>query len=73
MTSPVIYRLLSEARSTEARQLMFERLLDEGLLEMIREDRTQDIDALLKDVLGEEYKREELTKADQVPDRLGAL
>jgi precorrin-2 dehydrogenase/sirohydrochlorin ferrochelatase len=66
-------RLLSEARSTEARQMMFERLLDEGLLEMIREDRTQDIDTLLKDVLGEEYKREELMKADQVPDRLGYL
>ena len=66
-------RLLAEGKSTHARKLMFERLLDKGLLEMIRKGRTQDIDALLKDVLGEEYKREELMKADQAPDGLGSL
>ncbi len=65
-------RLLTDEKSVEARKLMFERLLDEELLEMIREDRTHDIDALLKDVLGEGYTRKELTKMDQVQDTLGS-
>lgn len=57
-------RLLAEAKSPEAHKRMFERLLDEGLLEMIREDRTQDVDGLLKDVLGKGYTWKEMMKED---------
>jgi precorrin-2 dehydrogenase/sirohydrochlorin ferrochelatase len=60
-------KLLSEAKSPEAHKRMFEQLLDEGLLEMIRENRTQDADGLLKDVLGNGYTWKELMRTDQVP------
>jgi len=53
-------KLLAEAKSPEARKRMFERLLDEGLLEMIRKNRIKDVDGLLKDVLGKAYGWNEL-------------
>jgi precorrin-2 dehydrogenase/sirohydrochlorin ferrochelatase len=53
-------KLLAQAKSPEAHKRMFERLLDEGLLQMIRENRTQDIDDILADVLGEGYTWKEL-------------
>ncbi len=53
-------KLLSEGKSPEAHKQMFETLLDEGLLDMIRENRTQDVDSLLKDVLGKGYTWKEL-------------
>jgi len=53
-------KLLAEAKSPEAHKRMFERLLDEGLLEMIRKNRIQEVDGLLKDVLGEAYGWNEL-------------
>ncbi len=53
-------KLLAEAKSPEARKRMFERLLDEGLLEMIRDDRIKDVDSLLNDVLGKAYVWNEL-------------
>jgi precorrin-2 dehydrogenase/sirohydrochlorin ferrochelatase len=55
-------RLLSTGRSPEAHKQMFERLLDEGLLEMIRENRIKDADSLLNDVMGEAYGWNELMK-----------
>ncbi|NVM22417.1 MAG: bifunctional precorrin-2 dehydrogenase/sirohydrochlorin ferrochelatase [Desulfobacterales bacterium] len=55
-------RLLSESKSPEAHKRTFEKLLDEGLLEMIRHDRTQDMDALLEQVLGQGYTWKELMK-----------
>ena len=48
-------KLLAEAESPEAHKRMFERLLDEGLLEMIRDNRIKDVDSLLNDVLGKAY------------------
>lgn len=60
-------RLLAEAKSPEAHRLLFERLFDEGLLEMIREDRAQDVDTLLKNVLGKGYTRQELMKTESNP------
>jgi len=53
-------KLLAEAKSPEAHKRMFERLLDEGLLEMIREGRIKDVDSLLNDVLGKAYGWNEL-------------
>ncbi|MBW2019362.1 MAG: bifunctional precorrin-2 dehydrogenase/sirohydrochlorin ferrochelatase [Deltaproteobacteria bacterium] len=60
-------RLLSTGKSPEAHKQMLERLLDEGLLVMIRDNRIQDIDNLLKDVLGEGYTWEALMKIEQGP------
>jgi precorrin-2 dehydrogenase/sirohydrochlorin ferrochelatase len=55
------HKLLSESKSPEAHKKVFEQLLDDGLLEMIRDNRTRDVDGLLKDVLGNGYTWEELT------------
>jgi precorrin-2 dehydrogenase/sirohydrochlorin ferrochelatase len=53
-------RLLAEAKSPEAHKLVFERILQGGLLEMIRQDRTQDVTSLLTGELGEDYTWESL-------------
>jgi precorrin-2 dehydrogenase/sirohydrochlorin ferrochelatase len=58
-------RLLAQAKSPESHKQKFERLLDEGLLEMIREERTQEVSQLLQDALGEGYTWEELMRTDQ--------
>ncbi|MCK4729107.1 MAG: bifunctional precorrin-2 dehydrogenase/sirohydrochlorin ferrochelatase [Desulfobacterales bacterium] len=60
-------KLLAEAKSPEAHKRMFERLLDGGLLEMIRDNRIKDVDSLLIDVLGEAYGWNELMGKDKVP------
>jgi precorrin-2 dehydrogenase/sirohydrochlorin ferrochelatase len=60
-------RLLSTGKSPEANKRMFERLLDEGLLEMIRDNRIKDVDYLLIDVLGKAYGWNELMGKDKVP------
>jgi precorrin-2 dehydrogenase/sirohydrochlorin ferrochelatase len=54
-------KLLAQGKSPEAHKKMFERLLDEGLLEKVRENRIREIDGMLKEVLGEGYTFEELT------------
>ena len=56
-------RLLAEAKSPEAHKLVFERILHGGLLEMIRQDRTEDVTSLLRDELGEDYTWESLMAA----------
>jgi precorrin-2 dehydrogenase/sirohydrochlorin ferrochelatase len=58
-------KLLAESKSPEAHKRSFERLLDEGLVEMIREDRPQDVDNLLERVLGEGYTWNELLNMAQ--------
>ena len=60
-------RLLSTGKSPEGHKRMFERLLDNGLLEMIRDNRIKDVDSLLVDVLGEEYGWNELMGKDIIP------
>lgn len=55
-------KLLAQSKSPEAHKLMFERLLDEGLLEMIREERIDDVDRLLGVVLGNGYRWKDLMK-----------
>jgi precorrin-2 dehydrogenase/sirohydrochlorin ferrochelatase len=66
-------RLLAESRSPENHKQTFDRLLDEGLLEMIREERTREVSALVQDVLGEGYTWEALIKNDQGSDKSGLL
>jgi precorrin-2 dehydrogenase/sirohydrochlorin ferrochelatase len=58
-------KLLAETKSPEAHKRSFERLLDEGLVEMIREDRPQDVDDLLRRVLGDGYTWNELLSVAQ--------
>jgi len=55
--------LLSQGKSPEAHKQVFERLLDEGLLEMVREDHIDDVDRLLRVVLGPGYQWKDLMKA----------
>jgi precorrin-2 dehydrogenase/sirohydrochlorin ferrochelatase len=55
-------KLLAQGKSPEAHKQKFERLLDGGLLEKVRENRTREIDQLLKEVLGEGFVSEELMK-----------
>jgi precorrin-2 dehydrogenase/sirohydrochlorin ferrochelatase len=53
-------KLLAQGKSPEIHKQKFERLLDAGLLEKVRDNRTQEIDELLKEVLGEGFISEEL-------------
>lgn len=55
-------RLLAQGKSPEAHKQKFERLLDNGLLEQVRENRIREIDGLLQEVLGEGFIFEELMK-----------
>lgn len=48
-------KLLRQSRHPEAHKHLFNHLIDNGLLEMIRAGRKQDIDRLLRDTLGEEF------------------
>lgn len=66
-------RLLAESRSPESHKQTFEHLLDEGLLEMIREERTREVSALVQDVLGEGYTWEALIENEQGSDKSGLL
>jgi precorrin-2 dehydrogenase/sirohydrochlorin ferrochelatase len=53
-------KLLAQGKSPEAHKRKFEQLLDGGLLEKVRENRVQEIDELLKEVLGEGFIAEAL-------------
>jgi precorrin-2 dehydrogenase/sirohydrochlorin ferrochelatase len=55
-------KLLAQSKSPEAHKQMFEHLLDEGLLDMIREDRIGAVDELLEKALGEGYRWHDLMK-----------
>lgn len=56
-------KLLSVAHEPEAHKPLFEQLIDSDLLTMIRQERTEDIDKLLFDILGEGYRFEELMRS----------
>jgi precorrin-2 dehydrogenase/sirohydrochlorin ferrochelatase len=53
-------KLLSQAHEPEAHKPLFEQLINSDLPGMIQENKTEDINALLFDVLGEGFKYEEL-------------
>jgi precorrin-2 dehydrogenase / sirohydrochlorin ferrochelatase len=53
-------RLLSEAHAPEVHKPLFERLIEAGLLELIRQDRRPQINTLLTQVLGPGFIYEEL-------------
>jgi precorrin-2 dehydrogenase/sirohydrochlorin ferrochelatase len=53
-------KLLSQAHEPEAHKPLFEQLINSNLLEMIRKEKIEDIDALLLEILGKGYKYGEL-------------
>lgn len=55
-------KLLSQAHEPEAHKPLFEQLIDSDLMAMIREAKTEDINALLFKILGDGYRFEELMK-----------
>ena len=58
---------LSTGKSPEAHKRTFERLLDKGLLDMIRDNRIKDVDSLLNHVLGKGYRWDDLIKTEDYP------
>jgi precorrin-2 dehydrogenase/sirohydrochlorin ferrochelatase len=55
-------KLLRQAHEPEAHKPIFEQLINSDLIGMIQENKLEDINALLFDILGEGYKFEELMK-----------
>lgn len=53
-------RLLKEAHEPEAHKPLFEKLIAAGLPELIRADKTDDIDAVLFEVMGSGYMYDDL-------------
>lgn len=57
-------KLLRQAHEPEAHKPIFEQLINSDLIGMIQENKLEDINALLFDILGEGYKFEELMKKE---------
>jgi len=57
-------RLLAESHEPEEHKPLFERLIKAGLLDMIGENSTADIDRLLSEVLGPGYRYDSLVKME---------
>ncbi len=56
-------KLLVKEHAPEAHKPLFEKLINSGLLEMIKNNRTEDINRLLEEILGAGYDYETLTGA----------
>jgi len=57
-------KLLSQSHQPETHKHLFNHLIDNGLLEMIRAGRKKDIDRLLRDTLGEGFVYDSLVNLD---------
>ena len=57
-------KLLSEKHEPEAHKHIFERLISSDLVEMIKNNRKEDINSLLFDILGQGYEFENLMRTD---------
>jgi precorrin-2 dehydrogenase/sirohydrochlorin ferrochelatase len=55
-------KLLQQAHEPEVHKPLFEQLINGDLIGMIQTNKTEDINALLFDILGEGYTFEELMK-----------
>jgi len=53
-------RLLREKHEPEAHKPLFETMINAGLLDLVRENETEQIDTLLREVLGKGYRYHEL-------------
>lgn len=58
-------RLLQQDHEHEAHKPLFEALINGGLLDLVRDGKTGEIDALLFNTLGNGYRFDELTAADR--------
>lgn len=58
-------KLLSQAHQPEAHKKLFEKLIDRGLVEMIKEKKIEAINQLLLETLGNGYAFDVLMKLDQ--------
>ncbi|MBT8365752.1 MAG: bifunctional precorrin-2 dehydrogenase/sirohydrochlorin ferrochelatase [Deltaproteobacteria bacterium] len=56
-------KLLSQAHEPEAHKPLFEQLINSDLIAMIREAKTEDINAVLFNILGDGYRFEELMRS----------
>jgi len=59
-------KLLSQKHEPETHKHLFEQLINRGLVEMVRDRKIEEIDALLLEVLGQGYDFEALIKIDWV-------
>ena len=57
-------KLLRQAHQPEAHKKLFEKLIDRGLIEMIKEQRNEEIDNLLFEIFGNGYDFETLMNTD---------
>ena len=62
-------KLLSRSHEPEAHKKLFEQLINAGLVDMIRDDKTADIDALLFDILGKGYAFNDLIGKTDASDQ----
>ena len=53
-------KLLRQAHAPEAHKTIFNQLIDSDLIQLMQEDKTEEINLLLYNILGEGYKIEEL-------------
>jgi len=58
-------KLLIKNHAPESHKVLFEKLISRGLLEMVRDDKKEDIDHLLHRVLGKGYVFEDLMEKKQ--------
>ena len=58
-------KLLSQSHQPEAHKHLFNKLIDKGLLEMMREGRKADIDRLLYGILGKGFEYDALMKSNE--------
>jgi precorrin-2 dehydrogenase/sirohydrochlorin ferrochelatase len=58
-------KLLRQSHKPEAHKHLFNELIDKGLLEMIRDGRKADIDRLLSNILGKEFKYDSQTGSEK--------
>ena len=57
-------KLLARNHEPETHKRLFERLINEGLVELIKDRRIEEINLLLHEVLGDEYRFEKLMPSD---------
>ncbi|MBW2367082.1 MAG: bifunctional precorrin-2 dehydrogenase/sirohydrochlorin ferrochelatase [Deltaproteobacteria bacterium] len=57
-------KLLAEKHEPEAHKTLFESLIEQGLLDLVKSGNTQRIDALLRDVLGDGFESDILLNGD---------
>ena len=55
-------KLLSQAHEPEVHKPLFEQLIDSNLIALIQQGKTEDINALLAKILGDDYRFEELMR-----------